>query len=230
MKISAIIPAFNEGENIGPLVTYIHQHGKDSISEVIVVDGQSDDQTVSVAQHSGAMVFISPVRSRAAQMNLGASHATGDILYFVHADVKPIESFASDIHDAIQSGYPSGCYRYRFDSSSRLLKANAYFTRFRGIMCRGGDQTLFIEKKLFHSLQGFDESFVIMEDYDFIQRIRKRNRFIIIPKYITVSARKYKSNSWLRVQVANLVVFILYFLRLPSKKLATLYKRMLNYG
>lgn len=230
MKISAIIPAFNEGENIGALVTYIHQHGKDSISEVIVVDGQSDDQTVSVAQHSGAMVFISPVRSRAAQMNLGASHATGDILYFVHADVKPIESFASDIHDAIQSGYPSGCYRYRFDSSSRLLKANAYFTRFRGIMCRGGDQTLFIEKKLFHSLQGFDESFVIMEDYDFIQRIRKRNRFIIIPKYITVSARKYKSNSWLRVQVANLVVFILYFLRLPSKKMATLYKRMLNYG
>ncbi|MEQ9412525.1 MAG: glycosyl transferase, partial [Cyclobacteriaceae bacterium] len=161
---------------------------------------------------------------------LGANQSSGEVLYFVHADVKLIDSFSTDIDEAIHLGFLAGCYRFQFDSKSWLLKANAYCTRFNGIMCRGGDQTLFIKRALFDSLNGFDERFIIMEDYDIIQRIRKNNRFRIIPKCITVSARKYKSNSWLRVQIANLTIFIMYFLKQPSKKMASLYKRMLNYG
>ena len=230
MKISVVIPTFNEGENVGPLVNFLLLHGKDLVKEIIVVDAQSEDRTVSVARQSGAIVKETPCRSRAIQMNLGARQSSGEILYFVHADVKLIESFATDILEAIQSGYSSGCYRYQFDSNNWLLKANAYCTRFNGIMCRGGDQTLFITRALFNTLNGFDESFVIMEDYNIIQRIRKNHRFRIIPKYITVSSRKYNSNSWLRVQIANLTIFIMYFLKRPSKKMASLYKRMLNYG
>jgi len=228
LEISVIIPTFNEEGNIHQLVSFIIKNKTGLIKEVIVVDGRSEDQTVSMAQQSGAKTIISPIRSRAIQMNLGAKHATGDIFYFVHADVKLIDSFATDIYKAVQSGYPSGCYCYRFDSKSWLLKTNAYCTRFTGIMYRGGDQTLFIERKSFEILKGFDETFVIMEDYDLIQRIRKKYRFKIIPKRITVSSRKYKSNSWLRIQIANLTIFTMYFLKQPSKKMASLYKRMLN--
>lgn len=230
MKISVVIPTFNEEENVGQLVNFLLLHGKNLVKEIIVVDAQSEDRTVSVARQSGATVIQTPLRSRAIQMNLGARQSSGEILYFVHADVKLIESFVTDILEAIQSGYFSGCYRYQFDSNNWLLKANAYCTRFKGIMCRGGDQTLFITRELFNTLNGFDESFVIMEDYNIIQRIRKNHGFKIISKYITVSSRKYNSNSWLRVQIANLTIFLMYFLKRPSKKMASLYKRMLNYG
>jgi rSAM/selenodomain-associated transferase 2 len=230
VEISVIIPTFNEEENIGQLVSYILSNSQKIVKEVIVVDGQSEDHTVLLAQQAGAKVIVSEVKSRSTQMNLGANQSSGDVLYFVHADVKLIDSFATDIYEAVQSGYPAGCYCYQFDSKSWLLKANAYCTRFSGIMCRGGDQTLFIQRALFVSLTGFNERFIIMEDYDIIQRIRKNNRFKIIPKNITVSSRKYKTNSWLRVQIANLTIFIMYFLKRPSKKMASLYKRMLNYG
>lgn len=230
MEISVIIPTFNEEKDIGQLIKYIFSNGNNLVKEVIVVDGQSEDNTASIARQSGATVLTSPIKSRATQMNLGAKQSSGSILYFVHADVKLISSFATDIVETIQAGYPSGCYRYKFDSKSWLLKANAYCTRFNGIMCRGGDQTLFIGKALFLAISGFDENFIIMEDYDIIQRIRKTARFKIIPKYITVSSRKYNTNSWSRVQMANLTIFIMYFLKRPSKKMASLYKRMLNYG
>jgi len=229
VKISVIIPTFNEEKNIGGLVGFIMLHGREGVGEVIVVDGNSSDNTITVARASGAIVFHAQQRSRAAQMNFGASHARHEILYFVHADVKLIPSFAEDIKEAIRAGHDAGCYRYQFDSPRRILKANAYFTRFNRIMCRGGDQTLFIRKEIFNTLKGFDEDYVIMEDYNFIERIQKKYTFRIIPKSIIVSSRKYDTNSWFQVQFANLTVFIMYFLKRPPAQMASWYKKMLNY-
>ena len=229
MQISVIIPTFNEDQNIGQLVEFILIHGQDSVAEVIVVDGNSTDSTVEVAAKARARVLHCATKSRAAQMNLGAGEATGDILYFVHADVKLVDSFVNDIKDALTSGFDAGCYRYQFDSKKSILKINAYFTRFNRIMCRGGDQTLFIKRDVFEELGRFDERFVIMEDYDFIQKIQKRYKFRIIPKSILVSDRKYHSNSWLRVQLANLTIFIMYLSGVPPQKMARYYKKLLDY-
>ena len=229
MKISVIIPTWNEEATIGPLVHFILTHGLKAIAEVIVVDGQSDDRTVERAKQEGAIAVLAKERCRAIQMNAGAKHASGDVLYFLHADVKLIPSFADDVIKAINEGYDSGCYRYVFDSENRMLKINGYFTRFEGLMCRGGDQTLFITRSAFHDLNGFNESFSIMEDYDFISRLRKKYRFKIIPKNVLVSARKYETNSWLRVQLANLSVFIMFFLKRPPRKMKLFYQKALRY-
>ncbi len=229
MKISVIIPTLNESENIGDLVAFIQQFGRKDIAEIIVVDGQSTDNTLMLAKLAGALTLTSSTRSRAAQMNLGVKYATGDILYFIHADVKLIPSFASDIKESIEAGFHSGCYRYVFDSAKSMLRINAYCTRFNRIMCRGGDQTLFVIKSVFDEFGGFNETFSIMEDYDFIIRLQKNYQFRIIPKNVVVSARKYETNSWLRVQVANLTVFIMFFLKQSPQKMKVVYGRMLRY-
>jgi len=130
---------------------------------------------------------------------------------------------------AIGEGYPSGCYRYVFDSDNVMLKVNGYCTRFDRLMCRGGDQTLFITASAFKMLQGYNEHFTIMEDYDFLIRLRKKYRFKIIPKNIVVSARKYETNSWLRVQFANLIVFSMFFLGKHPETMRAVYKRLLKY-
>lgn len=227
MKISVIIPTKNEAQHLADLIDFIKLHAVGCVREILVVDGLSTDNTVFVAESHGARVLLSPVACRAVQMNLGAKHASGDLLYFVHADVQLIPSFVEDIITASKSGYLSGCFRYRFDSDSFLLKFNGYMTRFSSIMCRGGDQTMFIQKQLFETLGGFDEKYVIMEEYDLIKRIKRTSRFYIIPKSITVSARKYSHNSWLRVQVVNLVIFVLYFLSVSPSRIKLLYSRWL---
>jgi len=229
MQISVIIPTLNEQKNIEYLVPFLKKNGGSTIAEIIVADGGSEDNTVESAKRAGAIVFTSSVQSRAAQMNFGARHASGEILYFIHADVKLIPSFVTDIKLSAEAGFHSGCYRYVFDSAKTMLRINSYCTRFNGIMCRGGDQTLFVLKSTFDTLGGFNEKFSIMEDYDFIIRLRRNFSFRIIPKNVVVSARKYETNSWLRVQAANLTIFIMFFLKHPPEKMKTLYKKMLRY-
>jgi hypothetical protein len=68
-----------------------------------------------------------------------------------------------------------------------------------------------------------------MEDYDFLIRIRKRHSFRIIQKDLVVSARKYETNSWLRVQFANLSVFIMFFFRRSPADMKQIYKILLTY-
>jgi hypothetical protein len=137
----------------------------------------------------------------------------------------------SDIGQAIQEGYQAGCYRFRFDSDKFMLKINSYFTRFNSLTVRGGDQTLFITRTLFEDLGGFDENYVIMEEYDFLRRLWTRNRsiFKLIPKDVLVSARKYDTNSWMRVQMANLVAMTLFRLGADPARIAYSYKKMLDY-
>ncbi len=229
MKISVIIPTLNEALTIGSLVDYLNQYRDSSLLEILVVDADSCDNTEGVAREAGAVVLKSPQRSRASQMNFGARHAQGQILYFVHADCYPPSSFLSDINQFINEGYPMGCYRYRFDSNDLLLKINAFFNRFEPLWCRGGDETLYIQKDVFEALGGFDEKYVIMEEYDFIKRARERFKLKIIPKYAVVSARKYETNGWFRVQRANMTVFKMFENGVEPEIMAKTYREMLNY-
>lgn len=228
--ISVIIPTYNEEQNIATTCQKIIDYAKQQSIEIIVVDSPiTTDNTFEIAQKLGIKTIKSPLKGRASQMNFGAKYANADTLYFVHADVSVHPTFISDILDSLSSGYDFGCYRYVFDSSSWLLKINAFFTRFPFIWCRGGDQTLFIRKNDFFLLGGFSEDHQIMEDYDFILRAKKKLKFRIIPKNITVSARKYKTNSYLRVQLANFIVMRMFLRKRASQEeMVKIYKSLLK--
>ncbi len=230
MKISVIIPTYNEAENIGFLITSLQKYGGDNLHEIIVVDSpDSKDNTFEIAQKLGAIVLKSTKKGRAFQMNLGADIASAEVLYFVHADTKIHPDFVADIIKTFQNGFDFGCYRYQFDSSYWLLKINAFFTRLPFIWCRGGDQTLFIRKLNFHKIGSFREDFQIMEDYEFILRAKKTLKFKIIPKNVIVSARKYKTNSYLRVQKANFTIMRMFLNgKFSQQEMSDTYRRMLN--
>ena len=230
MQLSVIIPALNEADNLRLLIPYLRSHGGTALSEIIVADGGSTDDTVEIAQAAGAVVLQSPVRSRACQMNLGARHARAEILYFVHADATPPVTFVKDIKKhCVEEGIPIGCYRFQFRSNRLLLRLNSYMTRFDRMMCRGGDQTLYITRALFEELGGYKKDHVVMEDYDLLIRARKAHRFVIMDGDVLVSARKYDCNSYLRVNLANWVVFTLYGWGVHPRKLDPLYKKLIKH-
>jgi rSAM/selenodomain-associated transferase 2 len=228
LRLSVIIPVINEANNLCQLIPFLQKHGGDFLMDLIVVDGGSTDQSVQVARSFGAQVYQSEMPSRALQMNLGAKMARGNTLYFVHADTLPLPSFCEDIQKARLKGFRAGCYRYRFDSRKIMLKINSWATRFNGLFAGGGDQTLFISKRFFEELGGFDPHFCIMEDFDLIRRIKKKSPFYIIPKSITVSARKYDHNTWLQVQLANFLAFLAFRKGVDPMKIKAAYSRRLK--
>ena len=227
-RISVIIPVLQEAATIDPQVRYLLRHGGPDLCEVLVVDAGSTDDTAILAGQAGARVLQCPVRSRAAQMNFGARQARGGILYFVHADTRPPESFAADIAATLAAGYPMGCFRYRFDRPGWLLRVNAWFNRLPWLWCQGGDKTFFIRGELFARLGGYDERYVIMEEYDFLRKAMPRYRLYTVPKYARVSARKYDKNSWLRVQMANMIIFTGFRLGVAPGRLKRWYKTLLK--
>lgn len=225
--ISIIIPAVDEAAIIQKTIRQF----KDSENlEVVVVDGGSKDNTASMAAEVGAIVIPCPIRSRAAQLNLGASKAKHSLLFFVHADVIVPDSYQDDIQKSVRNGYEAGCYRSGYDRYPGLMRINAYLTRFNLLSFRGGDQTLFITKKAFQALGGYNEYYTIMEDYDLLRRLQKAKiPFELIQKDAVISTRKYDSNSWLRVQIANGVAMFMFKGGMHPEKIKQAYKRLLNY-
>jgi rSAM/selenodomain-associated transferase 2 len=227
-KISIIIPTHNEAASIGKLIAYLQLHGKDNVAEIIISDGNSIDETLAVAEQSGATILISPLKSRAAQMNYAATKASGDILYFVHADNLPPINFATDIIEAVNTGFDFGRYRTKFDSSKLLLKINAWFTRFNLFICYGGDQTLFVTKELFKKSGGFKNELLIMEEYEFCDRLMKQYKYKIFADTALISARKYEGRSWLKVQLANRKAVQLFKKGASQQEIVKTYKQMLG--
>lgn len=228
MNLSIIIPVLNEADNLKELLPLFQKEIQEGFFEVIVVDGGSTDGTKKAVEEMGFRFLECGIRSRAIQMNMGAKIAKGDVFYFVHADVRILHTFFEDIRSCVSKGFQAGCYAYDFDSTKKMLRINSWFTQFNGLLSGGGDQTLFIRKDVFWELGGFDEKFCLMEDFELVRRIKKKYGFKVIPKRILVSARKYDTNSWLRVQIANLLVFGLFLLHYSPSKMRAFYSKMLK--
>jgi rSAM/selenodomain-associated transferase 2 len=228
MYISVIIPVYNERDLIAGLVNRLHQYGGNFVKEVIVCDGGSTDATVKEAKAAGASVVIAPQKGRAVQMNYAASIASGDVLYFVHADTLPPVNFAQDIIGAVAAGYETGRYRSRFDTRNWLMKINAWFTRFDWFVCMGGDQTLFVTATLFRQTGGYNNDMLIMEEYEFCKRVRKQARYKIFSDTVLISTRKYIGRSWWQVQKANYKAVQMYKKGTSQHEIAAAYHQLLQ--
>jgi rSAM/selenodomain-associated transferase 2 len=222
--ISAIIPSYNEEENIGTLIDYLNRVHAGALNEIIVVDGGSSDRTPEIVQEKGARLIRSEKKGRAVQMNTGAMVANEELLYFLHADSLPPEAFDREIVAAANKGFGAGCFRLVFDTSHFLLRLYAFFTRYRSTLLRFGDQSLFIRKSIFEKIGGFDESLTVMEDQKIVRDVKKLTPFYLSEREVITSARKYRKNGLVRLQGVFTLIWLLYYLGVPQEGLVNLYK------
>ncbi len=228
-KISIIIPIFNEEGTIGKLLSYLTANSlKENIAQIIVIDGGSTDKSIAIAKafktnSAFNIVLASSPKGRAKQMNCGAELAIGSILYFLHADSFPPINFDQHIINETLKNNSAGCFKMKFDSNHWWLKLMGWFTQFSWQSCRGGDQSLFISKQLFTHIGGFDESFTVYEDNDLIEKLYKLNTFVVIPKTLTTSSRRYKHNGIWKLQYHFIVIYLKKWLGASAKDLNDYY-------
>ena len=213
--ISIIIPVINEEENLEKLLPYLQEN---KAEEIIVVDGGSTDKSREVAKKF-QVTLISSAKGRAKQMNAGAKAANDDLLYFVHADSLPPKSFSSAILNHLNETVQFGCFRSLFDTKNKFLLFNSYFSRFKGLMFRGGGQTLWITKELFNRLKGYDESLQLMEEYDFIKRASQVSDYQVIQQDVLVSTRTYDYHGNFKTQLVYALVMFGFFRGIPQDQL-----------
>jgi hypothetical protein len=208
--ISVIIPTLNEEENIAECLASTQEPAN---AERIVVDGGSRDRTIKIALACGARVLTSPA-GRARQMNAGAEVARGDLFLFLHADTRLPEGFANCVRQTLaQPGVAAGAFQFRLDVSSRNLQIIERVANWRSrrLQMPYGDQAIFIRSALFREIGGFPE-IPIMEDCEFIRRLKKKGRILTLPQSALTSARRWRRLGIWKTTLINELVLGAYYL------------------
>ncbi|MDC7994234.1 TIGR04283 family arsenosugar biosynthesis glycosyltransferase [Altibacter sp. HG106] len=212
--ISIIIPVYNEAQRIAPILRYLTTAGSSQhIREIIVVDGNSTDDTKALAT-SVVETSIIPIqvmsseKGRARQMNTGAKVAEAEVLYFLHVDSYPPLHFDAHILKAVATGDQAGCFRMRFDSQHPWLQLAGWLTRFNWRACRGGDQSIFVTQSLFDTIGGFNEEYIIYEDIIFINQLYAHGSFTVLPYWLTTSARLYREKGIATLQYHFYMIYL----------------------
>lgn len=228
-KISIIIPIYNEAKHIAKLLNYLKKNtSKENIAEIIVVDGGSTDQSQNQIEKNDNILLLNSEKGRAKQMNFGANHAHGNILYFLHADSYPPKNFDELIINEVNKNNLAGCFKMKFDSNHLWLKLAGWFTQFPLKTFRGGDQSQFITRALFGEIGGFNEDFTIYEDNDLIRKLYKRKQFVVIQQWLTTSARRYNSSGIFKLQYHFWTIHIKKWFGASPKSLNTYYMKHVN--
>lgn len=228
--VSIIIPVHNERKNLEELLPWLAGLSSHVAMEILVsLSPKTTDGSEDCAVGKNVRRVKCSKMGRAVQMNSAAHRAKGDVLVFLHADVRPPKTFLSDIETTISEGYDAGFFSYRFDRKGIFLKINAFFTKRDSIFTGGGDQCLFIRKSIFEELGGFDRKQVIMEDFEFFGRMKKnKTKYNIVKNDLVVSARKYRYNSYIRINLSNLLLVVLFKLGCSADLLKTLHDRLIK--
>lgn len=228
MSISIIIPTLNEAGRIESILNIIEERSSGFVSEIIVADGGSSDQTRKVSKKAGAIVLKCSRKGRAVQLNEGARAATGEILYFLHADTTPPKRFDQLIMHSISKGNGAGCFQLRFSGDHPVLGFYGWCTRFKTTLFRFGDQSLFVTANMFRQVGGFDEDLRVMEDQKMVRNLKKITSFSLLDEAVKTSARKYVKNGVIRLQFIFGLILILYYIGARQDTLVHLYRSLIK--
>lgn len=228
-QISIIIPVLNEAQTIKDVLFHLIDNASlASISEIIVVDGGSTDDTKKIVETLDLnIVLLTSEKGRAKQMNLGAKHAKGEILYFLHADSFPPQRYDTLIINEVKKGNNAGCFRMQFDSNHWWLRLASWLTQFSWRACRGGDQSQFITRALFDEIGGYDEHYAIYEDNILINELYNRNEFVVINKKLTTSARMYRKHGIWKLQYLYWSIYVRKWFGASADDLCAYYRKHL---
>jgi rSAM/selenodomain-associated transferase 2 len=220
VRISAIIPAWNEQGFINACVTSVQQAGCD---EILVADGGSTDRTLEILASLPCHV-IQAERGRARQQNAAAQVASGDVLLFLHADARLAACATDQIRESIREGHGYGGFRQQIEAQGSLYRllesANAWRVRRLGLPY--GDQGIFVRRDLFHRVGGFPAE-PLLEDLLLMKKLRKSGWPCLLSGPVYVAARRWQRHGVIRQTIRNWTILAAHRLGVSPARLAQYY-------
>jgi rSAM/selenodomain-associated transferase 2 len=178
------------------------------VHEVIVVDGGSRDRTREVVRAAGTARLLSAPRGRANQMNAGADAASGDVLLFLHADVRLPPDALDRVEQALADpSAVAGAFRTWTiaDQKQSALGPLLHLADLRSRYSRlpYGDQALFVRAEAFRRAGGFPAQ-PLMEDLELSRRLRRLGAIRVVRSCVTVSGRRFLARPFFYAIAMNL--------------------------
>lgn len=222
MKLSIIIPVLNEARWIQQTLQALQFYRGEGL-EIIVVDGESMDDTVQLASPLADIVLNSKP-GRAKQMNCGASNAQGKHLLFLHADTILSEDAFFSLQTSLSQGVVWGRFDIRLSGNHPPLRMVESFmnwrSRWTGIAT--GDQGIFVGTELFKSVGGFPD-IALMEDIALSKKLRRIVKPGCLKQKVISSSRRWETNGIFRTILLMWSLRIKYFLGVDPNQLANKY-------
>ncbi|MEN3793583.1 TIGR04283 family arsenosugar biosynthesis glycosyltransferase [Fulvimarina sp. MAC3] len=218
------MPVLNEAETIASTLRET-RHACPG-AEIIVVDGGSADETLSLARCLADRVLSSGA-GRARQMNAGAEDASGEVLLFLHADTRVPASAETEIFEALAHGPEWGRFDVRIEGRPKILALVGRLMNLRSRLTgvATGDQAMFVKKTTFTRVGGFAEM-PLMEDIALSKRLRRISRPACLRSKVTTSGRRWEANGPMRTILTMWLLRLAYVCGVPPKRLAELYARL----
>lgn len=219
--VSVVIPA--RGDIEGAV------HAAESASgdrvEIISVAAWEDAEDVERARSAtGHMRWLFARRGRGNQMNAGAAVANGEWLLFLHADSRLPSGWLEEIKAAAARGHAAGCFRLSIAAAGWRPRTCEWGVRLRvGLLTLPyGDQGIFVRRDLFKALGGYRDM-PLMEDVDFIRRVRRRTPLWKGTRAVATSARRWELDGWFQRSATNVTLVSRYRLGADVRRLARAY-------
>lgn len=198
MKISIIIPVYNEEKTIEKLLKTLEPlKGR---CEILFVDGGSTDKTLELLGEEYPVIHSE--KGRAKQMNLGAQQSTGEVLFFLHCDSE-VPATALEEIEAVMKNHRAGCFGIAFHSWNFFMFTCRVISnhRIKDRKVMFGDQGIFVERELFFEA-GMFPNLPIMEDYQFSLTLKELGIRLGITKHrIYTSARRFEGNTVTKLRI-----------------------------
>jgi rSAM/selenodomain-associated transferase 2 len=209
---------------IRPFLQHLRERAPEA--EIIVADGGSSDGTDGLAAGFCDRLVESD-RSRAMQMNMGARAARGEILWFVHVDSQLPSQCLDEIGRIMEDpDVVGGYFRIRLPRGL-IYRLTDSFAHYAGILLRirCGDHGIFCRRAAFLNVGGFPEV-PLMEDVEFLRRLRRCGRVKYSEQRLLVSPRRYESVGRVRLTLVHGLIATLYVFGVPLSMLASIYNRI----
>jgi len=222
-RIAVVIPTLDEEQALLQSLPTIFT----AADELIVSDGGSSDRTTEVAARFGARVVSGP-KGRGLQLNTGVAASDADAFLFLHADtLLPDEEALARVRGVLNQGFVGGGFLVRFDSPRAVYGFGSAMVNLRTRLTHTplGDQAQFTSRRAFEAIGGFRD-WPILEDLDFIRRLRQHGRLAVLAPPVTTSARRFERYGPVRTLANNWLIFTLFSLGVSPRRLRRLYPQV----
>lgn len=222
--ISVVIPTLNEADSLAETINSVRRIPE--VTEILIADGGSDDETREIAESLDCRVFRT-AKGRGTQMREATRHVCGDVVLMLHADtIVPKNGGRRLLNVFRDRRVVGGGFWKSFDRSS-VWRWGSRFRCLLRLYLGGramGDQAMFARRKDLEAIGGVPD-LPLMEEFELCRQLRRVGHLALADGTVITSARRFRRQGNLKTYWLMWLVTVRYYLGASVRELAEIYSR-----